>query len=63
MTKYIYNTKTCKLHIKDYCQWSKGIVYNSLLFDSEDEALAYDGRAVSFCKICKNKREKEMINN
>lgn len=60
--RYIYNSKTCKLHIENYCPWSKGNNSNLLFFDTEDEALAYDGRAVSFCKRCQNKREKELKN-
>ena len=62
MPKYIYNTQTCKLHIENYCHWANTSAYNTLLFDTEDDALAYDGRAVSFCKLCQNKREKELTN-
>lgn len=58
--KYLYNPKTGKLHIKDYCMHTKGICSTYLSFDSEDEALAYDGRAVGLCKLCLAEREKRM---
>lgn len=54
--KYLYNRKRNKLHIMGYCPNSKFAV-DALIFDSEDDALAYDGRAVSMCKFCQRKRE------
>ena len=54
--KFLYNRKTNKLHIIGYCQHSKGVV-DGEVFNRENDALAYDGRAVSFCKICQKKRE------
>lgn len=57
--KYLYNASTGKLHIVGYCQASKYTPYNAKYFNTEDEALAYDGRAVSMCKICMRKREQE----
>lgn len=57
---YLYNAKTHTLHIKGYCQYAKGIVNDYISFCSENEALAYDGRAVSLCKFCQRKREKLM---
>ena len=57
--KYVYNTDTGKLHIVGYCQGSKNPPYHAKYFDTEDEALAYDGRAVSMCKRCMRKREQE----
>lgn len=60
MAKYLYNTKTGKLHIKGYCCHTKGNCKEYKEFDTESEALAYDGRAVGLCKICERKRE---INN
>lgn len=56
---YIYNTRTYKLHIEGYCVHSKNR-YNMKRFSSEDEALAFDGKAVSMCKICQRKKDKEM---
>lgn len=58
--KYMYNPDTGKLHIVGYCHISKLPPYKAIYFNSEDEALAYDGRAVSMCKICLSKRDKEM---
>lgn len=58
--KYMYNPNTGKLHIWGYCHISKLPPDKAIYFDSEDEALAYDGRAVSMCKICLRKWDKEM---
>ena len=55
--QYFYNKKTHCLHIKDYCRESKMLPYDVKFFDSENEALAYDGRAVGLCKMCQKKRE------
>lgn len=57
--KYLYNLDTGKLHIVGYCPASKIKPYNIKYFNTEDDALAYDGRAVSMCKICMRKREQE----
>jgi len=54
--KYLYNKKTGKLHIKGFCCHTKGIQSDYKLFDSESEALAYDGRAVGLCKLCEKRR-------
>lgn len=56
--KFLYNRKTNKLHIIGYCQHSKGVV-DGEVFNSEKDALGYDGRAVSMCKICQKKREEK----
>ncbi len=58
--KYLYNPKRHTLHIKGYCTHTKGIYSDYIPFDSEDEALAYDGRSVSMCKLCQKEREKRM---
>jgi len=57
---YLYNTNTDKLHIKGYCQHASERLPNYISFCSEDEALAYGGRSVSFCKSCQKKRDKMM---
>ena len=57
MPKYLYNTKTGKLHIQGYCCHTKGIHTEYKKFNTEKDALAYDGRAVSLCKICEKQRE------
>lgn len=56
--KYLYNEKTGKLHIKGFCPHSKGKSSDYKVFNTESEALAYDGRAVGLCKICEKQREK-----
>ena len=56
MGKYLYNKDTGKLHIKGYCQYTKYGLSNFEEFDTENEALAFDGRAVGLCKICERKR-------
>lgn len=56
---YIYNIRTNKLHIEGYCVHSKNS-NETKKFNSEDEALAFDGRAVSMCKICQRKKDNEM---
>jgi len=53
---FLYNAKTRTLHIKGYCPHTKGINTGFIQFQTEDEALAYDGRAVGMCKICQRKR-------
>lgn len=66
--RYIYNVSTHILHIEGLCsQTSIGMHYgeNYKCFESEDEALAFDGRAVSMCKNCQQKRDlllKEKLN-
>jgi hypothetical protein len=54
---FLYNTKIHTLHIKGYCTHTNGLCADSLSFDSENEALAYDGRAVGLCKLYQKKRE------
>ena len=56
---FLYNAKNHTLHIKGYCQHTKGRT-DYLPFNSEDEVLAHDGRAVGFCKLCQRKREQLM---
>lgn len=57
--RFLYNKKSRRLHIEGYCPHSVGNT-GYIVFDSEDEALAFDGRAVSMCRLCQNKREKLM---
>lgn len=57
---YLYNPKRHTLHIKDYCPHSKGTCPGYIEFDSEDAALAYDGRSVGLCKLCHKKQEEIM---
>jgi len=58
--RFLYNSKTNKLHIRDHCTHSKGDCPKYIFFETEDEALAYGGRAVGMCKICQKEREKRM---
>lgn len=60
--KYFYNIKTHRLHIYGYCRESKMLPYNVRFFETENEALAFDGRAVGLCKICQKKREQKESN-
>ena len=55
--EYLYNRKTDTLHIRGYCQHTKGLCADYIMFTTEDEALAYDGRAVGMCKLCQKRRE------
>ena len=57
--KFIYNKKTCKLHIAGYCKYvaDKVKLPDYEYFDSEDDALAYGGRALGMCRVCQKKRE------
>ena len=57
MPKYLYNKKTGCMHIEGYCRCS-GL--DMLRFDSEDKALAYDGRKVHMCKLCQRESEKRL---
>lgn len=57
--QYLYNEKRRTLHIKGFCCHTKGANSEYLPFDTESEALAYDGRAVSLCKLCEKEREKK----
>lgn len=56
--QFFLNMKTGKLHIAGYCRESKIKPYDIQYFDSEDEALAVMGRAMSVCKVCSKKRDK-----
>ncbi len=58
MCKYIYNVDTGKLHIKGYCNHLKYGIVHFKEFNTEAEALAFDGRAVGLCKDCEKEREK-----
>ena len=62
---YIYNLSTHMLHIRGYCchtneKTKDDETYKS--FDSEHDVVAYDGRSVSMCKKCMQKREKIIRN-
>lgn len=59
--KYFYNDKTHRLHIWGYCRESKIQPYDIRFFDTYDEALAYDGRAVGLCKLCQKKDNKKEV--
>lgn len=58
--RYFLNGKTYKLHIEGYCKESTYKPYKIIYFNSQDEALAHGGTAVSMCKTCQKKREKLM---
>ena len=56
--KYLYNKNTHRLHIEGYCPHAHKAPCETYIleFNSEDDALAYDGRAVGLCKLCQKKR-------
>ena len=58
---YIYNCRTHTLHIEGYCHLTrKGMHYDENTykrFVSENEAVDYDKRSVSMCKLCLKTRE------
>lgn len=56
--KYFYNPKSHTLHIVGYCGKSKNMPNKVIYFDSEDAAVAKEGRALSMCKNCMKKRDK-----
>ena len=58
--KYLYNPGTHTLHIVGYCCHTNGIKPEYKPFNTENEALAYDGRGVRMCKICQKEREKRL---
>ena len=55
--KYLYNKDTSKLHIKDYCQYTKYGLDLFEEFDTEAESLTFDARAEECVKYA-NKSEK-----
>lgn len=55
--KYIYNPKTNCLHIEGCCCHAKPMP-EYIVFNNENEAVEYDGRAVKVCKICQKNRDK-----
>ena len=59
MKKYFINAKTHKIHIDGYCPHSKIKPYNTIYFNTEDEAVAYDGRAAGLCIVCAKRRLRE----
>ena len=62
MSKYIYNTKTKTLHIKEMCHYVSAInkdFYNYEVYSTEDAVFQKYGRAVSMCKVCMKNRDKK----
>ena len=57
--KYFYNNRTHRLHINGYCRESKRLPFDTIFFDTYDEALAYDARAVGMCKLCQKKENQK----
>ena len=56
----LYNPQTHTIHFQGCCCHSKGSNPSWLRFETEDEALAYDGRGARVCKPCQKKREEIM---
>ena len=66
MKPYIYNIKTHTLHIEGFCTHTfKGMHYGDEYksFKTEDEAIAFDGRAVGMCKLCQTERDRRILKN
>ena len=59
---FLYNSRTHTLHMKGYCRHARGVT-GYLPFSTEDEALAYDGRAVGMCKLCLAERDRRLMEN
>ena len=57
--KYIYNKRTCKLHIENYCKNAKASSCdkNYDFYESEEAAEKANGCAIIMCKICQRKRD------
>ena len=55
--QYFLNKNTGKLHICDLCKESKVKPYSIEYFDTEDQALAFAGRRMSWCGTCLKKRD------
>ena len=51
----MYNKGSHTLHINDFCKDAKG--RDLLIFDSENSAVKYVGRALKMCEKCMEKRE------
>ncbi len=55
---YLYNEGSHTLHINGFCRDANG---KSLLpFATENDALAYAGRAMGMCKTCLERREQRL---
>ena len=50
--KFYLNENTHKLHIVGGCCHSKYIPQDSIVYNTEDEAIAAQTRYMSYCKIC-----------
>ncbi len=55
--KYIINTATGCMHIKDMCRFSQGLT-SFVSFDTEQEAVEYGKRSIKNCKICMKQRDR-----
>ena len=55
--KYIINTATGCMHIKDMCRFSQDLT-SFVSFDTEQEAVEYGKRSIKTCKICMNQRDR-----
>lgn len=61
--KYLYNPGSHTLHIVGYCHHTKGIKPGYIPFNTQDEAVAYDGCSVHMCKTCQKERDKRIREN
>ena len=61
---YMYNLNTHTLHIEGFCaQTFSGMHLGKehKSFATENQAIAFDGRAIGICKNCQRKREEIIL--
>ena len=54
--EYLLNTKTGILHLNGCCHYVKNLD-GILQFDTEEEANAFDKKAIRMCKTCLNSKK------
>ena len=60
MGEYLYNEKAGTLHIRGYCQHTRGASSEYKVFATRNDAIAYGKCSVRFCRICEKKREQKL---
>ena len=54
---FVINAKTHIMHIHGFCQQTKPRSVPIRLFDSQEELIAYAGRPLTLCRVCKMELE------
>lgn len=57
--EYIFNPRSKALHYRGYCPYVKGESEFFRYYDTEDEAVKAEGKALHTCKTCMDNREKK----